>query len=199
MTDSATPSFAQGIRIGIQTAIRNFAVAQPGTVISYDEASQTCSVQPGVHRLVPSIEDNDEDVVEELPSVQRVPVCWLVGRGIQVKGTLSKGDSVLLVALDYDPSGWLRSGSPQPPDDARTHHWANAVAIPGLVPAQSPFPTPGDAAVLASKLAIELASMRVIINAIAAGLPVPPPPPYTQTLPGPIEADLASTILLLDE
>jgi protein gp138 len=197
MTDSATPDFAQGIRIGIATALRNFAVAQPGTVLSYDESSQTCSVQPGVHRLLPSIEDNDEDVVEPLPSIQHVPVCWLVGRGIQVKATLEPGDSVLLVACDFDPSGWMRAGSPQPPDDARVHHWSNAVAIPGLVPSQSPFQEPSDAAALASKVDAILHALSggtpgsgygasVIAALTTAGLSEP-------------TATTASSILLLDE
>lgn len=197
MTDSATPTFAEAIRIGIASALRNFAVAQPGTVISYDAGSQTCSVQPGVHRLVPSIEDNDEDVVEELPSIQHVPVCWPQGRGISIKGTLEKGDSVLLVACDYDPSGWMRAGSPQPPDDARSHHWANAVAIPGLVPAQSPFSTPTDAAALASRVDAILHALSggtpgsgygasVIAALTTAGLADP-------------TASTASTVLLLDE
>lgn len=149
---SATPTLASVILSAISTSLRNTAVALPGTVLSYDAESRTCTVQPGVHRLVPSVDDEDEDEVEELPAVQRVPVCWLVGRGIQVKASLSKGDSVLLIALDRDPSGWQRAGSPQPPDDVRMHHWANAVAIPGLVPDQSPFPEPRDAAALASKV-----------------------------------------------
>jgi hypothetical protein len=150
--DTDTPSWAAVITEGVDVAVRNFAVALPGTVLSYDAASQTCSVQPGVHRLVPDADDESEDVVEPLAPIQHVPVCWLVGRGIQVKGGLQRGDSVLLLALDRDPSGWLRSGAASEPDDARLHHWAHAVAIPGLVPNTSPFPEPTDAAALASKV-----------------------------------------------
>lgn len=149
---SATPSLATVIEAAVGTAMRNFGVALPGVVVSYSESSQTATVRPGVHRLVPSIEDADQDVEEELPAIPDVPVMWLVGRGIQVKATLQAGDSVLLVCTDRDISAWQRSGSPQPPDDAREHSWSSAVAIPGLVPDSSPFPEPSDAAVLASKL-----------------------------------------------
>ncbi|MEY4507967.1 MAG: hypothetical protein RLZZ450_89 [Pseudomonadota bacterium] len=157
---SDTPDIGDVILAAMGSLVRNFAVAQPGTVTSYDADSQTCSVTPGVHRLVPTIEDGDDDETEPLPTIPDVKVCWLVGRGIQVKGTLQPGDTVLLVALDFDPSAWMRAGSAQPPDDARAHHWAHAVAIPGLVPDTSPFPEPTDAAALASKVDALIATLK---------------------------------------
>ncbi len=160
IAETDTPTLADVIRTGIQAATRSLGVALPGTVVSYDDDSQTATVQPGVHRVVPTIEDESELEAEALPAVQNVPVCWLVGRGIQVKASLEAGDSVLLICLDRDPSGWMRSGRAQPPDDVREHHWANAVAIPGLVPSSSPFDTPGDAAALASKVDIILAALN---------------------------------------
>lgn len=189
--ETESPSWAAVITEGVTAAVRNFAVALPGTVLSYDPSSQTCSVQPGVHRLVPDADDEAEDVVEPLAPIQHVPVCWMVGRGIQVKGTLNKGDSVLLIALDRDPSGWMRSGSAQPPDDARMHHWAHAVAIPGLVPSSSPFPEPTDAPVLASLMRAELVKIKAALDTISAAVPV------THTYVAPTQAAISSTVLKL--
>lgn len=149
---NSQPVRGQVVRTAIDARLSRTGVATPGTVVSYDAASATCTVRLGVHRLVPSANDADLDDVEEHPALQDVPVCWPVGRGFQVLGTLSPGDSVLLVCMDRDISGWRRTGQPAEPEDARVHSWSSAVAVPGLVPAQSPFPAPGDAAALASKV-----------------------------------------------
>lgn len=133
----------------VSSAVQNFAVSAPGTVVAYHADSKTCSVKVGTHRLVPDEAFEDEDLVEPLPPLQNVPVCWPIGRGFEVVSSLEAGDPVLLVALDRDSASWRRTGQPSAPDDARTHCWANAVAIPGLLPDTSPFPEPEDAAALA--------------------------------------------------
>lgn len=209
-----TPTLASVIYRAVDSRLRNTGVALPGTVVSYDEGSQSAAVRPGVHRLVPSREVDGEDVVEPRPVIQGVPVCWPVGRGIQVKAKLEAGDSVLLVCLDGDADGWLDTGAPAEPGDARMHSWANAVAIPGLVPASSPFPEPTDAAALASKLDLLIGLMKawvpvpfdggLALNAMLKlafpGVPVPTltgtppvqPPVFLGTTTG-------SSVLLLDE
>ncbi len=192
-----TPTLASVILAAIDSRLRNTAKSLPGTVVAYDAGSQTCTVKPGVHRLVPSREVDGDDEVEVLPTLQHVPVCWLVGRGIQVKAELQAGDSVLLVALDRDADGWLDSGQPAEPEDARVHTWNSAVAIPGLVPATSPFPTPSDSAALASRLdalITLLAGLPVVGTAVAALFPniSAPSTPILNSTSG-------SSVLLLDE
>lgn len=170
VAETNSPTWASNIQLGVQVGLRNTAVALPGIVLSYDEASQTATVQPAVNRLVPSELDPDEDESETIPAVQHVPVLWLVGRGIKVKATLEPGDSVLLIATDRDFSAWSRTGAVSDPDDVRVHHWQNAVAVPGLVPDTSSFPEPVDAAVLASKL-------DPLLRALSPLVPVDTSPP----------------------
>jgi Phage protein Gp138 N-terminal domain len=170
------PSTADVINAAVNRATRNLGVALPGTVLLYNASARTCSVQPGVHRLVPSEEDQDIDEAEALPVLQDVPVIWPQGRNFRVNGTLAPGDPVMLVCLDRDMSGWQRTGEASEPDDARTHHWGSSVAIPGLVPDTNPFPAPTDAAALASKLD---KLISIISNATAA----------------PVETGLAAIIL----
>ncbi len=124
----------------------------PGVVVSYDATSKTCSVQPAVHLLVPTEADPDEDYVEELPVLLDVPVAWPRAQGYSLVGSLSPGDSVLLVACDRDISGWRRSGKASEPDTAQVHSWSSAIAIPGLQPDSGGFATPSDKAALASDL-----------------------------------------------
>lgn len=152
MAVRGTPTLGNVLNDAIARAKRTVGTALPGVVTAYDSSSGTCTVKPGVHRLVPSLVAMEDDEVEELPELQDVPVCWLVGRGIKVEASLSPGDTVLLICMERDISAWRSSGEPAEPGDARTHSWGSAVAIPGLVPRASPFPTPSDAAALASKL-----------------------------------------------
>jgi hypothetical protein len=196
------PDLASLLTTIAEQSERNVGVALPGTVVSYNAGKQTCSVDPGVHRLVPSEEDEDLDEIEALPTIQDVPVIWPQGRNFNIVGTLSKGDPVLLVCMDRDPSGWMRTGDPAEPDDARTHHWSSAVAIPGLVPDRNPFPSPSDAAALASVLATIIGELRTVLNTVAAGLTVPlVPPPFLpdDLLPATIKLQIASKILKLAE
>lgn len=150
----------------------------PGNVVSYDEDTETATVQLGVHRLLPLADDPDQDEVEEHPPVYSVPVAWPRARGYSVVGSLQAGDPVLLVACPRDISGWRRTGKPAAPGDARLGGSAGVVAIPGLEAAVSGFPTPSDAAALASKLDTLIG---IILGALAAQpLPgTPPGPPGT--------------------
>lgn len=154
-------SLAGVLRQAQKRVMRNLNVSLPGTVISYDDDSGLAVVRPGVNRLVPSMQDANEMVSETLPDIHDVPVCWPVGRGFQIVGGLEQGDTVLLVFLDRDPSGWMtNAGEIQDPEDARLHHISYAVAIPGLVPETSPFPQPTDAAALASRLDALIALLK---------------------------------------
>lgn len=135
--------------------LRNFGVATPGIVKSFNAAERTCTVQPAVHRLVPAEDDELPDNVEEFKPLFNVPVLFLQFRGMRVvppTGALQPGDPVLLICFDRDASRWRDTGRAAEPADARLHDWQSCVAIPGLVPDTNPFPPPTDAAALGSKL-----------------------------------------------
>jgi hypothetical protein len=162
---------------------RMLSKALPGTVVTYDTATKTCTVRPGVHRLVMSTSDFDDDEIEELPAIPNVPVLWPQGRGFAFTPSvgLLPGDPVLLICCDRDISGWLETGVPSAPDDARAHSWSSAVAIPGLVPATY-VNVLTDALALASKMdamfrplallsaATDPASTMALVNAILAAV-----------------------------
>jgi hypothetical protein len=165
------PTLSLVIRTAIAKALRNFAVATPGIVQSYNAGTRTCSVKPAVHKLVPSTTDEELDVTEEYPVLQGVPVCWPVGRGFRLNATLALGDPVLILALDRDLSRWRRTGQVGEPDDARLHDYAFAVAIPGLVPDTNPIPTPTDGAALAGAVATDLFKIAQMLDLASAGTP----------------------------
>lgn len=130
----------------------NFGVCLPGNVESYDSASQTATIRLGVVRLLPSATNEDEDDVEYQPPLVHVPVSWFRARGVSMVGYLQAGDPVTVFCCDRDISAWRRSGALSEPDGTRTHHWSSSVALPGLEADLGGFPTPSDAAALASKV-----------------------------------------------
>lgn len=164
-----TPTLAQVMARSTARTMRNLGVATVGIVQSFDADACTCTVQPGIHKLIPTPSNELADTVEEYPALQNVPVVMLRFRGMFVDpqaGALLPGDPVLLVCLDRDPANWRRTGKASEPMDARLHDWAHCVAIPGLVPNTNPFePTlvlNKDAVALASKLDQLIGILRTV-------------------------------------
>jgi hypothetical protein len=190
--------------------VRNFGVASPGIVTrAYNNLAGTTfavDVQPAVNRLLPTEDDEDVDSTETYAVQRYVPVCWLVGTNVQVRGKLAVGSTVALLVMDRGIGRWRASGAISDPDDARQHDYSSCVAIPGLVPSTSPFTAPSDAAALASKLdaflatvgalteATDLASALTAINSVLAAAQ-----PYAPVLVGGGGLTTASTVLLLEE
>lgn len=148
----------------VDKRLRSLGKVLPGTVVSYDSGTETATVAPGIHRLVPAYDDPDVDLVEELPAIPGVPVCWLRARGLSAVGDLQAGDPVLLLCCDRDLSGWLRTGQPSEPDDARMHTWGSAVCLPVSISSARKPPPPPNAAALASKVSSELNALRTAFN-----------------------------------
>ncbi len=137
-TDYGSPEIADLIAEAIASAMAGTHSALPGIVQSYDDATQTCSVAPAVRRPVP-LEDGTF-VTETMPIVQNVPVMVLGSPAFSVQFQLAKGDSVLLVYLDYSPAAWRRSGVVSDPHDTRQHGPAYPVAIPWMRPSGAAGP-----------------------------------------------------------
>ncbi len=137
-TDYGNPEFADIVTEALASALAGTYGALPGIVQSYDDATQTCTVAPAVKRPVP-LEDGTFQT-EALPIVQNVPVMVLGSPAFSIQFQLAKGDSVLLVYLDYSPAAWRRSGVVSDPHDTRQHGPAYPVAIPWMRPSGASGP-----------------------------------------------------------
>ena len=133
MSDFARPEIYDIVADAIQSALLNLHVGSVGIVQTYDDATQTCSVQPAVKRPVPV--DDGSVQTETLPVVQNVPVIVFGSPKASFQVELAKGDTVLLVYLDFSPAGWRGSGAVSDPLDVRQHGPAYPVAIPWYRPA----------------------------------------------------------------
>jgi hypothetical protein len=128
----STPSLAEVLQAALDNIKAQLHVAMPGTVVSYDEASQKANVQPQIKSLIIDQEGNEE--LLSLPELPSVPVVFPRGGGFFVSFPLQPGDQVLLVICDRELNVWKSKGGDVSPQDPRTHHLADAVAIPGCYP-----------------------------------------------------------------
>lgn len=112
----------------------NLHVALPGVVQSYDAETQTADIVPGIQRVIPGDdEDEDEDTTESLPVLASVPVAFPRGGGYFLSMPLQPGDGVLVVFNEMDTDVWRSSdGEVVDPGTALRHGLSGGVAIPGM-------------------------------------------------------------------
>ena len=129
-------------------------VSMPGSIVSYDPATQTASVQPMINDIRTDLSD-DSAFFEPWGILQNVPVAWPRCAGYVMTGFLQPNDQVVLETFDMDPTAWRAQGrslSPTNPGSLRRlggQHWrvnptdltapnnvgvnASAPTAPGLV------------------------------------------------------------------
>ncbi len=156
----------------IETALDHLGVSMPATVLSYDRASQTARVRPGLTSRIISYTDEDVSFFEAPPDIPNVPVCWSGGGASYFHPDLTPGEGVTLIVSDADFSTWLRTGKQADPKDTRTHHYGKCVAIPGLRPRPARLPsTPVILAVGGQTESMALAgALRAMLQGLATTL-----------------------------
>lgn len=114
--------------------------AMPGTIGSFDPATQRATVQPGIRMKV--VQGATVTQVD-LPPVQDVPIVMPYGFAGNVLLThpIKAGDPCLIVISDRSMENFLQSGSADnaeteqslEPTTPRAHHLSDAICIPGLI------------------------------------------------------------------
>ena len=118
------PEILEALR---RKTLQSINCAMPGRIVSYDDATQTATVQVVV-----------QIAGQTLKPIEDVPVLWPGGAGGFLHTGLVSGDNVVVLFLDEDFSAWWDSGSISPAvvDD---RHGLHAVAFPGLRRAADPL------------------------------------------------------------
>jgi|ERR1017187_10317614 hypothetical protein len=98
----------------------------PGNVVSYDDATQTCSAQPVI--ILDDYEENEQPDVDV-----DVPVIWPGGGGYSLQFPLTNSDAVWLTYAENDFSAWRENSQVNAPTINRPHGMHSA-AIPGILP-----------------------------------------------------------------
>ena len=108
----------------------------PGRIVSYDAASQRCSVQP-----MTTLRHGTDEL--PIPVLDDVPVCWPRGGGFVMHWPLAVGDVVDVRFSDRMLDDWRGTGQAVAPTDPRSHALADATVHPsGVWPDASPATSP---------------------------------------------------------
>ncbi len=107
--------------------------ALPGTVVSFDEESQTAVIQPAVkHRLVSSRAERSG--AEGSPSSVSLPLLRDVPVFMPVPFDIHPGDACLVIFADRDIDAWFRTGEAEEPPSGRMHSLSDGFAFVGFRP-----------------------------------------------------------------
>jgi len=100
--------------------------SMPGTVVSYDAATNRAVVRPDLPKRLAS------DEALPPPNIVEAPILWTNSSGGKSGLTMpvKPGDGVMLVFQQRSLEGWL-SGNKDMPDDPRQFDLSDCIAIPG--------------------------------------------------------------------
>lgn len=127
-------TFPETIRRVLEAFQSEIRTALPGIVDSYDAATQTADVVPGLTNPILASDEDQDDLRERFPTLVAVPVVWPRSSNFYMHAPLSRGDGVLLVFNELDPGAWRSTGDVADPGHSSRHGMYGAVAIPGFVP-----------------------------------------------------------------
>lgn len=126
----ALPSLSELLERAIASRIADVHVSMPGAVVSYDPATQTATIQPGLRRVV--FDEDDAPVPEELPPIQNVPVVFPGSAALTLHFVLAAGDTGDIVFSSQSHNEWRASGQVSTPGDLKPHNLGSAKFYPGL-------------------------------------------------------------------
>jgi hypothetical protein len=144
------PSLEDVLREWMRAGIAKLHTAFPATVVTYNPALQSATVQPVIRSRI-------DDVLLDLervdavppPPIPNVPIMWPSGAAAawSIHGPLLPGDPVLVVVAERETDVWRTTGAPDVvPLDARRFDLSDAFAIPGgrhfnpAIPTSGPLP-----------------------------------------------------------
>jgi hypothetical protein len=104
----------------------NLHTCLPGHIVSFDSATQTAKVQPGIQRIFA------QQGPVNLPELVDVPVCFPGGHDWFLTFPVANGDECLLMFSERAIDFWWQNGGVQLPAEYRTHDLSDAFAFVGV-------------------------------------------------------------------
>lgn len=128
--NTAEAAMAQAISVGIRSALIDTHTALPGSIVSFDAATQEAEVRLEIPRIARDLEGTEtEEPIQNLPDV---PVYFQSVAGFAITMPVQAGDECLVFFLERDASAWLAAGGVQAPSTLRIHDYSDAVCLVGL-------------------------------------------------------------------
>lgn len=119
------------LRRAIARALREASTAEPAVVESVDATTCTVDVQPLLMRVRQN--ERGEREVTRAPMVVGVPILFTGGGGSRLTFPVKRGDVCLLLVATRSIARWNAIGGEVDPEDNRSHHISDSIALCGLV------------------------------------------------------------------
>jgi len=126
--NQAIGTLTTAIRTAIDGRLVDLHTALPGVVRAVYADDQEVDVEIAIQRIVR--DTSDEERVESVPVLSRIPLAVLGVPGLSVTLPVASGDEVVVVFLERDASAWIEGGKILPPESRRKHSYSDGVAIP---------------------------------------------------------------------
>lgn len=120
-----------------QQITSSIRVSMPGTIVSFNTASQTAQVKP---QISDNIVLNSKQMWVPLPVIDDVPVSFPRGGDWSLTLPVKPGDSCILVFADSCIDAFQQSGSESTQAEVRHHDLSDAMAIVGISTGNAPVP-----------------------------------------------------------
>lgn len=120
---------AEALRCLSDGTSKNIRVAMPGTIESFDSASQTASVRLGLRERI-SLDGAEEEM--EIPVLPDVPVFFPGGCGYDLTYPVLPGMDCLVVFADCCIDAWWETGTVSSQTEQRRHDLSDGFALVGF-------------------------------------------------------------------
>lgn len=153
--NAAQPGLEELILEAVRGELARAHVALPAKIVSYDQATQTATVQPTIRARYR--DERGQSTPYQLPSIAKVPVAFPAGGGFSITWPLAVGDKGLLLVVERSLDEWKATdGDDCTPQDPRRFDLTDCTFIPALRSPAAPLTE-----VLAGAMVIAGAEIRL--------------------------------------
>ncbi len=154
-------------RIALDARLMDVHTTIVGRVERYDATKQVVDVIPELKRAVSDGEGGY--VLEQLPVLPNVPVCFPRAGGFFISFPIQKGDKVAVMFAERSIAAWKQKGESVDPGDRRMHPLAGAIALPGVYPNGSELDDASDADMMLGKDGTSGAQIKITSSEVHLG------------------------------
>lgn len=115
----------------IQAVLNNVHTATIGIVQAFDSTTGKAAIQPAINKQF-------SEGPEPMPVLYNVPIIFPRGQGFSLSFPVVQGDYVLVVFCERSIDLWKSVGGQVNPNDYRKFDLSDGIAIPGILPFNSP-------------------------------------------------------------
>lgn len=132
--NNQTATLASVIQQAISNRLMDLHTCMPGTIVSFDPATQLAQIQPSIKRVFKSVAIRDEETLTEanLPVLKDVPVIFPRAAGFSMTFPVTTGDECLIYFNERSIDNWNETGGEVSPLGFRQHDLSDAIAIVGI-------------------------------------------------------------------